>query len=173
MYRTIVSLVNSIGWSSFEIGTAWSWNISQTVFCDSGCNPKYIEFIPNLSQNPIQSSNLLTARLYVSSPPGAQKAPPRRGPWSPCFCVSLSIQSLWAATLLYTPGKFSWGWSSKGMLPPQLNTFGRYWDKGRLLQFGDYHRGEGGGKSTKSQFTGTHNWYFNQVVDDIIKTWYS
>ena len=139
------------GWSGFEIGATRSWNISQTVFCDSGCNPKYTSLFQTSPKIwiflplKIKSSNRLTATSYICIfSPGAQKAPPRRGPWSPCFCVSLSIQSLWAATLLYTPGKFSWGWSSKGMLPPQLNTFGRYWDKGRLLQFGDYHRGEGG-----------------------------
>ena len=44
---SIVSLVNPISWSGFEIGATRSWNISQTVFCDSGCNPKHIEFIPN------------------------------------------------------------------------------------------------------------------------------
>ena len=47
IYRWIVSLVNPISWSGFEIGATRSWNISQTVFCDSGCNPKHIEFIPN------------------------------------------------------------------------------------------------------------------------------
>ena len=79
------------------------------------------------SRNP--EFKLSFVRFYISFPPAAQKLPP------PFLFISWSIQPLWAGTLLYTPGRFSWGWSwcvhwtlfNCSYTHP--NGFGKYWDK--------------------------------------------
>ena len=53
------------------------------------------------SRNP--EFKLSFVRFYIPFPPAAQKLPP------PFLFISWSIQPLWAGTLLYTPGRFSWG----------------------------------------------------------------
>ena len=56
----------------------------------------------------ISEFKLVNVRFYISFQPAPHKLPP------PFLFISWSIQPLWAGTLLYTPGRFSWGWSWTG-----------------------------------------------------------
>ena len=56
----------------------------------------------------ISEFKLVNVRFYISFQPAPHKLPP------PFLFISWSIQPLWAGTLLYTPGRFSWGWSWRG-----------------------------------------------------------
>ena len=87
----------------------WDWDFmcfrTWPTFCFYSCVCSFHKYFYFLSQSGIQSF----VRFYISFPPAAQKLPP------PFLFISWSIQPLWAGTLLYTPGRFSWRWSWTGV----------------------------------------------------------